>query len=302
MKTSQQKAPHKRLAVIIVSFNTKELLQKCLDSVRQQMQDDWEVWVVDNASSDGSSEYLKSLKWIHFIQNINNEGFAKANNAALKQTSAKYCMLLNSDAELLPNQPITALLSELDNNPKIGIITPRIILPTGKLDQACHRGMPSPWNGLCYFSGLEKVTGKIPLLNKLTGGYHLTWKDLSVQHSIDACSGAGMIVRSSSIAEVGLMDEQFFFYAEDVDWCMRFLRAGYEIVFDPSVTILHKKSQAGKNAVSPEQSDSKKRAQAAFFSTMKQFYAKWYADTYPAWFMKFVYFGISCVEWLKTKT
>src|SRR5690606_37017252 len=116
-------------------------------------------------------------------------------------------LLLNTDTEFPPK---TDLLSLLDNftNAKVGIVTPKIILPSGKLDHACHRGFPTPWNAAMYYSGIGKIFPKW----KLVAGYRQSWKDLSSRHEVEACSGAAMILRSEALTQVGLLDESFFMY------------------------------------------------------------------------------------------
>lgn len=290
------------LSIIIVSFNTKDVLRRLLLSLASGLQKQWEVIVVDNHSSDGSQDMVESdFKWVKLIRNRENRGFSAGNNIGLKRAQGSYMVLLNSDTEVPTTKSLQSLLQIFEHNERVGMISPRVVFPSGKIDMACHRGFPSPWNALMYFGGFEKLFGMVPLLNRVCGGYHQTWKSLRTKHDIDACTGAAMLVRSTAIDEVGLFDERFFMYGEDLDWCFRFKKAGWEIMYDPSCTVIHHKNISGirKEVTSYEDIRVKKRAHAHFFDTMIQFYEKHYLSTYPAWLKSVVYFGIRSIKYMK---
>ena len=267
------------LEIIILSFNTQFWLKKTLQTLKEYYLDSSKysilVTVVDNNSSDESVEMVKEeFSWVNLIESPSNDGFAAGNNQALSQTEARYVMLLNSDVESTEKSNFDTLITYMDTKPEIGVVTPAIVLPTGKIDPACHRGEPTLWASATYFAGLEKL---FPT-NRFFAQYHQWFKPLNTIHEIDACSGAAMIVRSSAMKTVGLLDERFFMYAEDLDWCKRFRDAGYLIVFNPDVTVIHHKYKSGMS------SSSKKIAQktsAHFYDTMLQYYDKHYAEEYP---------------------
>lgn len=275
------RADSPQLSVIIVNYNGWNWVEKCLHSFenlppsqREQMQ----IIVVENGSTDDSLSQLQKIGGIQLIVSEENRGFSAGNNLGIQQATAPYIMLLNSDTEFLPNTDLFQLLENF-SDPKVGIVTPRINLADGTLDHACHRGFPTPWNAAWYFSGVAKLFPKW----KFIAGYRQSWKDLTTKHEVDACSGAAMIVRASTLPEIGLLDEEFFMYAEDIDWCYRFAQQGYKTLYDPSVVILHHKHKSGLKNSSWE---TKERTTSAFFDTMKQFMDKHYQEKYPKFVLR----------------
>lgn len=151
----------------------------------------------------------------------------------------------------------------------------RVLLDSGKMDLACHRGEPTPWASLTYFIGLEKIFPKIPFFS----GYHQLYKDLDETHDIDACSGAALFIRMSAVEKIGYFDEDFFMYGEDLDWCRRFRSGGYQIMYDPSSVVIHHKYQSGLKNTNQKLA---KKTSAYFYSTMIQYYDKYYKKQYPS--------------------
>jgi GT2 family glycosyltransferase len=286
------------LSIIILSFNTKELLKNTLKSIPGNK--NWQIIVVDNASNDRSVEMVASkFPHVQIIQNDKNLGFAAGNNIGIKQSSSKYIMLLNSDTEIVGNA-IEDMLDYLDEHHETAIITPKVVLEDGAIDLACHRGMPTPWNAFTYFSQLERLFPN----SKAFGGYHQTHKNFETTHHIEATAATAIIVRKSAIDKVGLLDERFFLYAEDLDWCKRMTDAGYQITYFPKATILHHKSQSGKKRTVKDKNHSsiKSDSHHHFYATMKQFYHKHYQDEYPRWIQKLVFMGIDLKQKITKKT
>lgn len=268
------------LEIIIVTYNSQFWLKKTLSSLRTFYLDNTKqqvsVTVVDNKSTDDTLTVLnKEFKWLDKVIALEeNHGFAYANNRALEQSKAEYVMLLNSDVESTQWSNLDVLVEFMQLHPKCGIITPRLEFTNGNIDPACHRGDPTLWASLVYFSGLETLFPN----NKLFSGYHHYYKDLQSIHTIDACSGAAMIVRQSAIEIVGLLDEQFFMYAEDLDWCKRFWSAGYEVVFYPEIVMIHHKNKSGIKSSSQKLA---RKTRTYFYDTMLQYYDKHYRKLYP---------------------
>ena len=267
------------LEIILVSYNSQFWLKKTLRSLREHFLRKTallvKVTVVDNGSSDDSVTMLKkAFSWVKLIELGENKGFAVANNAALKDATAHFVMLLNSDVELTPDSRIDAAVAHLRAHPGIGILTPRIEFTTGELDPACHRGEPTIWAALTYFLGLEKVFPK----TQLFGQYHQGYKDITTIHEVDACSGAALLIRTPALKKIGLLDERFFMYAEDLDWCRRFREAGYTICFFPDASVIHHKYKSGIKNSSQSIARNTRRH---FYDTMLQYYDKYYGDTYP---------------------
>lgn len=284
-----------KLSVIILSYNTRDLILRCLKSITAiGQQPDCEVFVVDNASVDDSVNAIKaSFAWVKLIENKENYGFARANNQAIKLAQGQYILLLNSDTENIDNG-IEKTLEYLEQNPQLDVVTCRVELADGKLDWACHRGFPTPWASFCYYAKLEKLFPKSRYFSK----YHLTDQSLSQPHEIDTPSGCFYLVRKSTIDKIGLLDEDYFFYGEDVDWSYRIKQAGGKIYYYPYAKIIHykgvssgiKKETAQKTKASNE---IKKKSVNYFYDAMKIFYRKHYQQKHLFITNWLVYAGIA---------
>lgn len=274
-----------KLAVIIVNYNTKQYLQKCLESLMESDYPlkDLSIVVVDNASVDNTIEDLRykfqNVSWIKLDENV---GFSRANNLGIRKwNQADYYLFLNPDTQVSLDG-LSKMLKYMDNNLDVSILSPYVKLPDGSIDDACHRGFPTPWNAVCHFSGLSKFFPNSLLFN----GYHLGYRNLNKVHEIDACAGAVMLVRRRAGENIGWWDEDYFWYGEDLDFCYRVKFFGGKILFYPGVEILHHKGVSGgikKKSSNYSNVDSltKKRAQKARFDAMIIFYKKHYADKYP---------------------
>jgi len=277
------------LSILILNFNGLKWLEILLPSLKEKYLSHTkyrvEVVVVDNASTDESVSYLKTQD-VRIIESGKNGGYAFGNNLALKDIQARYVMLLNSDTEFSDRSNLDSLIDYMDMHEQAGIITPLVELTKGTPDRACHRGEPTLWAAFTYFMGLEKLFPK----SRLFAQYHQSYKNLKEIHSIDACTGAAMVVRSSAMEKVGLLDERFFMYAEDVDWCKRFRDAGYWVIFHPEVKVIHHKYKSGLENSSQS---AKSNANYWFYETMLQYYDKHYKDLYPKCFRSVLQIFIS---------
>lgn len=286
------------LSIIIVSFNTRELLSDCLFSVKRAIKNlKCEVFVVDNNSWDNTVQMVRSrFGWVSLIANKKNVGFATANNQAIKKAEGKYLLILNPDTKL-NDDTLTKMISFMDKDPDVAVATCKVVLPDGNLDKDCRRLSPSPWRSFCHFSGLAKVFGG----SKIFDQYNMGYLSDSKQHEIDACAGAFMIVRSSAVKKVGMFDEDFFFYGEDLDWCWRFKESGYKIVYTPITNIIHYKGVAsGMKPISAHLTkatrESKERAIRESTRAMELFYKKHYHVKYPFIVNLLIFFAIWLVE------
>ena len=272
------------VSVIILNFNTLELTKVCIESLLHSKLGSYamEVIVCDNASTDGTDTMVKTkFPDVTFIQNGGNVGFAAGNNPGIKKSKGRYVLLLNSDTEVSPNT-IWEMIQFMDEHPKAGAATCKLLLMNGEMDPACHRGMPTPWNGFTYYAKLEKLFPRI----KLFSGYHQLYKDLTTVHEVDCISGAFFLVRREVIDTVGMLDEAYFMYGEDIDWAYRIKEAGWQIWFNPNCTILHKKKQSGRSNVNRER---RIKTQTLFIRYNKLFYTKHYEKKYPWIVTKMVY-------------
>jgi GT2 family glycosyltransferase len=275
------------ITIIILSYNTRALLERCLSSVfaAQTAKDRWEVIVVDNASTDDSVAVIKNkYPTVSVVENRKNLGFAAGNNVGINKAKGSVILLLNSDTEVTVGA-IQETARYLVHQPEAGVATCMLIRPDGSMDPACHRGFPTPGASLAYFLGLEKIFPK----STRFGGYHMGYKDLSQPHQIDSPSGAFFMIKKSVIKKVGLLDERFFMYGEDLDWSYRIKHAGWKIIFYPYTSVLHKKWQSGKAHPDEEQ---RRVTQQHFYNAMQLFYKKHYQKRYGWLATGFVLLGI----------
>lgn len=216
---------------------------ECINSIyASKMISSFEIFLVDNNSTDGSVVAIKErFRDVIIIENEENVGFSKANNQAINLSKGSYVLLLNSDT-IVKNRSIDSMIRFMDNNKNVGASGCKVLLPDGTLDKACHRGFPTPSASFYYMSGLAKRYPDNPRFN----GYHLSHLNMNEIHEIDCLVGAFMLVRREAISQVGLLDENFFMYGEDIDWCFRIKDAGWKIIYHPYVNIIHYKGASSR--------------------------------------------------------
>jgi len=228
------------LSIIIVNYNAKELLRKCLKSIFDKVKDiDFEIWLVDNASSDGSLEMIrKEFPKVKIIANKENVGFAKANNQTIKKADGKYIFLLNPDTVIF-DENFEELIKFMEEHPEAGACGPLVLNGDGTIQRQCKRGFPTFWNSFAYYSGLWKLFSKNRWWRKNFGGYFLLSKPDNRICEVDQLSGAALMVRREILGKVGLMCEDYVMYWDDTDWCFRIKKAGWKVYFVPLVKIIH---------------------------------------------------------------
>lgn len=287
------------LSIIILSYNTREITNQCLQSLFTSLSKDSitsEIIVIDNASSDGSVDMLQAFEKEHktasimwkFQYNAENVGYPKGNNQGMAMASGTYILLLNSDV-IIEQVDFAGLLKYMKTNPAVGVLTVKVNLPGGGIDPASHRGFPTIWNSFCYFLKLEKIFGHVPGLSQIFGGYHLTHLDLNTIHEIDAPAGAFFLTRKSITDKVHGFDEEFFMYGEDLDLSYRIKKEGYKAIYYPSSYVTHLKRQSG---LKKADSEIQKRTQRHFYESMKIFFKKHYSAQYPSIINQFIYWSI----------
>jgi len=228
------------LSVIIVNYNTGALLRKCLDSVWPQRPPGCEVFVVDNASADGSVEGLEAaFPGLRLIRNGRNDGYARANNQALRLAGGQYALLLNPDVTLEPGA-LAAALAYMDSQPYVGILGPRILRPDGRLDPPARRSFKTPGTYLYKALGLSRLFPRHPRF----GRYYLSYLDEMATADVDSVVGAFLLIRREVIERIGLLDERFFMYCEDEDWCWRAKQAGWRVVYYPAAVVRHSRGSS----------------------------------------------------------
>ncbi len=301
------------LTIIIVSFNTKALLRQCLQQVRKsQTKYSFEVWVVDNASADGSAEMVRrDFPQVRLIENQENAGYARANNQAIREITiiasassatspgpprrtalpsttadrspgegkySRYILLLNSDVEI-SSDTFDKMLSFMDNNPTVGIAGCKVVKEDRSLDLACRRSFPNPVNAFFRFTRLSLLFPKSRIAS-----YNLTFLPEDEIAEVDSVMGAFLLIRREVIEKIGLLDEDFFMYGEDLDFCFRAKAKGFKVMYVPITTVVHYKGSSAKKAPG--------RALYEFHRAMQIFYDKHYRQKYNFFVTSLVYAGI----------
>ncbi|MDA8174672.1 MAG: glycosyltransferase family 2 protein [Nitrospiraceae bacterium] len=232
------------ISFIVVSWNAKEYLYKCLASIEKEAAGHRsEVIVVDNASSDGSQAMVRErFPQVKLIISRENLGFAKANNIGIRQSRGKYLALINSDVEVLPGC-IGLMTGYMEEHGKTGILGPQI-LDTHKNVQRSCMGFPTLWNSFCRALALDTIFPK----SRLFGGFELTYWPHNSTREVDIINGCFWLVRRSALQQVGVLDERFFIYGEDKDWCRRFWAQGWKIVYLHRACAIHYGGASSSNA------------------------------------------------------
>ncbi len=273
------------LSIIIVNYRTYELTKQTIESVIDKKHPfSYEIYLVDNASADGSLQMLQEDFQdkiddgiIKFIANPENNGFSHANNLAIQQSSSEYVLLLNSDTTV-QRDCLEKCLNYMADDKEIGALGCKIVLPDGNLDKACKRSFPDVTVSFYRMIGLSKLFPK----SKRFGRYNLTYLDENQTYEVDSLSGAFMLVRKKAINQVGLLDEDFFMYGEDIDWCYRFKEMGWKVVYYGDAQITHYKGGSGRES----------KALYEFYNAMRLFYDKHYRKENHLLTTAFVYLGI----------
>jgi hypothetical protein len=290
------------LSIIIVNYNTCQLLDECLASLQaaEQPEGGLEIIVVDNASADGSVAMVGAkYPQVKVVACTDNLGFAAGNNRGLVGANGRYVLFLNSDTRV-SQQALTQPLAYLEQHPEAGALTVRLIYPDGQRDPDNHRGFPTPWNALCHFSGLSKLFPHTPKFN----GYFQSYANFAKTHPVDVIAGSFMMMPMNLCRELGGWDETYFFYGEDIDFCYRIRQAGYQIIYYPHVEVLHYKGASSglrKESASIARPPKETRVRVAKESVraMKIFYQKFYSERYPRWLTAVVLAGIQLRGWFR---
>jgi GT2 family glycosyltransferase len=231
------------ISIIIVSWNAKKYLAECLDSIYRSLPNDTEIIVVDNASSDGSPDAVRdAFPGVHLVLNDDNYGFAKANNIGIQASTGEYIFFINSDV-VVKAGCFGKMISYMDNHLDIGVLGPKIIGPNGEVQRSCM-GFPSLWNSFSRALALDTIF----LGMKLFGGHLMTYWPHNDIRPVDVINGCFWMVRRKALQATGPLDERFFIYGEDIDWCKRFHDKGWEVVFYPEAEAIHYGGASSANA------------------------------------------------------
>ena len=260
------------LGVVIVNYNVRDLLRDCLASVYDSRGDfTFEVCVVDNGSTDGSADMV-AAEWpqVRLIR-TDNRGYAAGNNLGLRafgfpdHGQARHALLLNPDT-VLPPSALADMLAFMDVHPQAAVAGPRLVREDGSLDKACRRSFPTPDVAFYRLFGLSRLFPR----SRRFGRYNLTYLSPDLTTEVDSVVGAFMLIRGQALAEVGLLDERYFMYAEDLDLCYRLKQRAWQVWYNAGVTVLHYKGRSSQQRSA--------LSNVHFYRTMRLFHDKHLKD------------------------
>lgn len=261
------------LSIIIVNYKTKNLIRYQLQRLFENPpQIEFEVIVVDNNSADGIAEMIAhDFPQVHCVEAPENRGYAAGNNLGIGQAQGKYILIINPDIVMQKPQSIEKLVAFMDNTPQCGLAVPKLLYPNGELQESCSR-WPSfllPFYRRTFFNSTTK--GK----QWLDHYFYREW-DHTTNRKIDWAIGAAFLVRKEYLVTVGLMDQSFFLYFEDTDWCRRFWQAGYEVwyVADAELTHYHKRESADNGLIGSMLNRSSREHLKSFFKYFKKYWGQ----------------------------
>lgn len=268
------------LEVVIVSHGAEGLLRRCLSSLEEHPpQVPMRVTVVDSGSADGTPDMVaREFPSVRLIRR-GNIGFSAANNLVLAEPGEGPVLLLNPDTEVRQGA-LDAALARLEAEGRLGMVGCKLVTPSGELDHACKRSFPTPLGALAHFSGIGRRSGSDRLSQ-----YRATHLGDDEPGEVDAVNGAFMLVRREALREVGPLDEGYWLYMEDLDWCYRFWQRGWPVFYEPAGEVLHVKGGSSGARRRPRQ-------EIAFHRGMGRFYRKFYAPGRPALANLAIYLGI----------
>ncbi len=271
------------LSIVIVNYNTEKLLRSCLESIYGGANGTpFDIWVVDNHSRDHSVAMIKSFfPRVKVIENPANVGFSRANNLVVSQSRSEYILLLNPDTLIL-GDAIEQTLKFMKTHPNVGIAGCQVLNRDGTLQLACRRSLPTPEVSFYRLTGLSKLFPR----SRVMARYNLTYQSADETQEVDAVSGAFLMIRRQVIEQIGLLDERFFMYGEELDWCLRTKQAGWSVMYYPQARIIHYKGQSTQY--------NSRRAAFEFYRAMYLFHRKHFAADYSAALNFLVYAGIAC--------
>jgi hypothetical protein len=251
------------LSILIVTYKSRDEIVKCLRSLPREMNGQAvEVIVVDNASGDGIGTIMEEeFPWANYLESKINIGFGRASNLAYERAQGDFVLFLNPDT-ISNEAAYLHCLARLKEDGSIGIISPKLVMENGEMDLASRRSIPTVWDGFCRAIGLA---AKFPN-SRLFAGYNLTYLPDNDSYEVGSVNGAFMMCPRSALLRFGVFDEQFFMYGDDLDLCYRCKRAGYKVIYDGRVKMMHLKGMS-----SAKESDKMSRA---VFSATRQFYLK----------------------------
>lgn len=253
------------LSIVIVNWNVKELLERCLTSLAACPDPGCEIIVVDNASSDGSPDMVRQqFAHVRLIASDSNLGFVKANNRGVAASAGRYILLLNPDTEVL-GEALPSMVTYMDEHPDVGTLGPKLLFPDGQV-QPSRRRFPTLATAFLESTMLQHWFPRNPVLQR----YYVQDKGDNEEQDVDWLVGACLLIRREAWEQVGPLDENVFMYSEELDWCRRAKTAGWRVVYVPWATVVHHEGQSSNQAMS---------ARHIYFQSSKVYYFRKYHGT-----------------------
>lgn len=292
------------VSIIILNYNAKPFLSDLFKSIKIQKGLKLQVIMVDNNSTDNSVSFVKkNFAWVEVVKRSTAEGFSAGNNVGVKSAKADTILFLNPDMKFKKSTDLKKTYAKYHSTPNLGILSPKIILVvSGLIDETCHRGFPTPWAALTYFSGLARTFPK----SRVFGQYLQSYKDYDSEHEVDSVGGMFIMMSRKIGQSVGWWDEDYPLYGEDIDLCYKVKEKGYKVIYWPNVIVEHYKgASTGRSKHSKEVTTAKKdtirRVKGWSIEAMEIFYSKHYNHKYPFFINWIVKLGIRLMKFKRIK-
>ncbi len=282
------------LSIVIISWNVRELLRCCLDSIQESLKGEKgkgflvETIVFDNGSADGSADMVREdFAWVHLMESEVNFGFTKGNNLAISQSEGRYILLLNPDTEVV-GDALGTMVAYMEAHPRAGALGPQLLNPDGTT-QSSRRRFPTMATAFLESTVLQPWFQGSRILERY---YLLDRPDDEIQ-PVDWVVGAALLIRREALHQVGPLDEEFFMYSEELDWCYRLKAQGWEVIYLPTAQVVHQEGRSSEQVLSARHIHFQ-RSKVLFF---KRYYG-WRGEVLR-WFILSTYLYLFLLEGLK---
>ena len=277
------------LSIVIVNWNTRDYLAQCLESIRANPPSGkCEIFVVDNASEDGSAQMIREkFPEVKLIANGENIGYAEGNNQAIRQSRGKYILLLNPDTEI-KSGALTALIKFAEARPNVAAVGCRLVGSDGKVQRSC-RGFPEPLPVLFEYLRLSRLFPK----SKLFGAYRMTYFDYASDAEVDQPMGSCLLISRRALDDIGMFDQDFPIFFNEVDWCYRAGQKGWKVYFTADAEVVHH-GAASTRLVKAEMVKESHRA-------LRKFYEKHYRGQIPTPLYRLIVSAIKANSWISSR-
>lgn len=282
------------LSIVIISWNVRELLRLCLDSIPESLKGGKgksllaETIVFDNGSVDGSADMVREdFPWVHLMESKVNLGFTKGNNLAMSESEGRYILLLNPDTEVM-GDALATMVAYMDSHPRVGALGPQLLNPDGTI-QPSRRRFPTLATAFLESTVLQPWFQGSEILKRY---YLLDRPDDEIQ-PVDWVVGAALLIRREAFHQVGPLDEEFFMYSEELDWCYRLKAQGWEVIYLPTAQVVHHEGRSSEQVLAARHIHFQ-RSKTLFF---KKYYG-WRGEVLR-WFILSTYFYLLLIEGLK---